>query len=580
MRRIAPPFLALTLIATVPAFAQEEPPARVGRVAFVQGTLAFHEKGETAWSAAAVNYPVATGGAFWVDPKSRAEIRIGAQSIDMAGGTEIDITQLDQQVMQIAVPQGRVEVHLRQLGEGESAEIDIPRGSVWLLQTGVYDIDAGTADQPSRVAVYEGSARFVGGTVDLAIKPGDVAMLSGNNPVVANVERAAQDEFAQWCRSRDYRADRLAAPYYVSPRMTGYEELDQYGAWRTAADYGEVWFPSSLPADWVPYRDGYWVWAEPWGWNWVDAEPWGFAPFHYGRWAFIDNNWGWVPGGFEANPVYVPALVGFIADPAAILASAVAGATVGWFPLGPGEAYWPGYTNDPSYIRAINTGAVRDPANLGPRPAGDPATADQNFANRRFATVVPQRAFATTQRVGRAALPVSATAVQHAAVTAQAPALQRGGGRAGPAVAGAGGRGTPQPGAAVVGRDATAAAGAVAGARGAGRFAGAAPGRLAAPQRFARAAAPRFAAPRRTVHMAAPRFAAAPRMARMAAPHFAAPHFAGPRFSGGGMPHGGGGIPHLGGGGGGPPHGGGGGGPHGGGGGPHGGVGGGGKGHH
>src|ERR1043165_7170928 len=104
--------------------------------------------------------------------------------------------------------------------------------------------------------------------------------------------------------------------------MTGYEELDQYGSWRSVADYGEVWYPSSLPADWVPYRDGYWVWEEPWGWNWVDAEP-----------------WGWVPGGFVANPVYAPALVGFLGDPGAVLAStAVAGSLVGWFPLAPGEA--------------------------------------------------------------------------------------------------------------------------------------------------------------------------------------------------------------------------------------------------
>src|ERR1700686_5502822 len=101
MRSLASAFAALSLIAAIPAFAEEEPPARVGRVSFVRGTLAFHTQGETAWSAAAVNYPVATGGAFWTDPKSRAEIRIGAQTIDIANGTEIEITKLDQQVMQI-----------------------------------------------------------------------------------------------------------------------------------------------------------------------------------------------------------------------------------------------------------------------------------------------------------------------------------------------------------------------------------------------------------------------------------------------------------------------------------------------
>ena len=78
--------LAVALLAVVPALAQEEPPARVGRVSFVSGQLGFHLAGETAWSAAKVNYPVATGGSFWTDPKSRAELRVGSRTIDGISG--------------------------------------------------------------------------------------------------------------------------------------------------------------------------------------------------------------------------------------------------------------------------------------------------------------------------------------------------------------------------------------------------------------------------------------------------------------------------------------------------------------
>src|SRR5438270_11605771 len=98
MRRLAISILGLLLIGAVPALAQEEPPARVGRVSLVAGHLGFHTKGETAWSAAAVNYPVATDGSFWTDPQSRAEIRIGAQTIDLANNTQLDITKLNEQV--------------------------------------------------------------------------------------------------------------------------------------------------------------------------------------------------------------------------------------------------------------------------------------------------------------------------------------------------------------------------------------------------------------------------------------------------------------------------------------------------
>src|SRR5689334_24374971 len=140
MRRLAIAFLTVGLLGAMPAVAQEEPPARVGRVSFVAGELGFHLAGETAWSAAKVNYPVATGGSFWTDPKSRAELRIGSRTISFAGNTVLDVAKLDQQVMQLAVPQGRINLRVRTLLEGESIEIDLPRGAVWILQPGIYDI--------------------------------------------------------------------------------------------------------------------------------------------------------------------------------------------------------------------------------------------------------------------------------------------------------------------------------------------------------------------------------------------------------------------------------------------------------
>ena len=483
------------------------------------------------------------------------------------------------------MPQGRIDLHLRDLAQGNTAEIDIPRGGVWLLQPGIYDIEAGSETQPARVAVFEGSARFAGGALDMSIKAGDVAVIGGTATLTASVERVAPDDFSKWCRGRDYSADKLAAAKYVSPATTGYEVLDQYGTWKAVPQYGEVWYPNSVGSEWVPYRDGRWAWVAPWGWNWVDSEPWGFAPFHYGRWAYIDNAWGWVPGAPMPQPVYAPALVAFIDNPGAILASAFAGPAIGWFPLGPGEAYWPSYTRDRRYIAAINAGAVADSARLA-HMTGGAAFAAQAFVNRRGATVVPQDAFASAGRIGPAALRVSDAAALHARATARGPAIRAA------AVNAAGFR---DPGGAAVGGHAAAIAGPSIGREGfAGRgapgiptmrgaphtarmaapsFAGPHMAQMAAPRfagpRMARMAAPRFASPH-MAHMAAPRFASA-HMGHMAAPHFAAPHMGGggPHFAaphmGGGGPHFGsgrppGGGPHIGAGGGGGGHGGGGGG--------------------
>src|SRR6516164_20858 len=295
----------LTILIATPTLAQQAPPGRVGRVSFVSGNLAFHTAGQTEWSAAAVNYPVATGASLWTDAEARAEIRIAPDTIDIASGTELDVVELDERVTRFSVPQGRIILHLRGLDKGQSAEIDIPRGAIQLQQPGYYDLDAGAQDQPARVAVFDGSARFVGNGADIVVKAGDVAMLNGTSSVAATIEPAVADAFVEWCRSRDYDEKRLAAPYHVSPRMTGSVELDEHGRWDTAPAYGEVWYPN-VPAGWVPYTNGRWVWVAPWGWTWVDAEPWGFAPCHYGRWAMVGDSWGWAPGAFEASPVYAP----------------------------------------------------------------------------------------------------------------------------------------------------------------------------------------------------------------------------------------------------------------------------------
>jgi hypothetical protein len=418
--------LILLLGAALPAAAQEEPPARVGRISYVSGNLAFHMAGETEWSAAGANYPVATGGSFWTDASARAEMRIGPSTIDMAGGTEVDVTNLNDQVAQLALPQGRVYVQLRQLDAGQSFEIDTPQGGVWLLQPGAYDIDSGSASQPARVAVFEGSARFVGGGADTGIKSGDAAVLTGSNPITVQLQHATSDEFVAWAKGRNTEESHVATHKYVSPQMTGYAELSAYGDWQQNPQYGEVWYPKQVPADWAPYHDGRWVWVPPWGWTWVDQQPWGFAPFHYGRWAYVGSRWGWVPGQYVARPVYAPALVAFVGfggGGAGIGVRAAAGPPVGWFPLAPGEVYWPSYTRNINYIRNVNVTNVRNINTIVVRNDGNPPprVVNQNFANRRFATVVPRRVFANADRVAPAAIHVPETELRRARVTTRPP---------------------------------------------------------------------------------------------------------------------------------------------------------------
>ncbi|HEX4487735.1 MAG TPA: DUF6600 domain-containing protein, partial [Terriglobales bacterium] len=164
----------------------------------------------------------------------------------------------------------------------------------------------------------------------------------------------SSDDFASWSFDRDKREDGAESSNYISPEVTGYEDLDDHGRWHYVAGYGNVWTPAGIANDWAPYRYGHWVWVEPWGWTWVEDEPWGFAPFHYGRWAYAQSSWCWVPGPVYVRPVYSPALVAFVGGGGFHVAVGVGGGPVGWFPLGPGEVYVPPYRVSRRYVNNVN----------------------------------------------------------------------------------------------------------------------------------------------------------------------------------------------------------------------------------
>jgi hypothetical protein len=403
-------FAAAVAVAAMPAAASDSlqtpaatasisaptPSGRVGRVSLVAGKVEYRGPGEAHWTPAAVNDPIAAGVALRSDSQSRAEIRIGADTVDLDRGAELEVVKLDEPTAEIAVRQGRLDLDIRRLDPGEAVQLDLPRGGVWPRMPGRYDIDVGGGDRPVRIAAFTGRARFVGGGADIAVGAGDRVSFAVSGPIAAATEPASGDEFAEWCGARAVDDLRLAAPYFVSRGMTGYAELDAAGNWRTSDKNGEVWEPKATPEDWAPFRNGHWRWLAPWGWSWVDDQPWGFATAHYGRWLLIDGRWAWAPGKFRPHPVWAPAVVAFLGTSGVGLSYADGpGPAIAWFPLAPDEIYWPSYTVDLDYIRAVNSPDVADLSAVRIREDGEPPAeiVNAHFANREFASVVPRPIF-------------------------------------------------------------------------------------------------------------------------------------------------------------------------------------------
>jgi hypothetical protein len=420
------------------AVAQDEPPARVGRVSFVSGTVSFHDADDQDWSRATLNYPVTSGGALWTDTGGRAELVAAGTRVRLQGATELVMEVLDDRQFRARLPQGRIDVRAAGVPDGQPYEVLTPRGAVRLLQDGDYVVEAGSTTEPSRIGVIRGQAEFVdlNGSV-LAVRAGEIGVASGTSPVAFTVEHRAPPAMPPEWAARDRQIAYQPQPQYIANTVTGYEDLGAYGTWGSNATYGQVWYPRAVPAGWAPYRNGHWAYVRPWGWTWIDDAPWGFAPFHYGRWAQCNSRWCWVPPARKERPIYAPAVVGFVGG---IAAGAVIGAgpKVGWFPLGPREVYVPPYTKNRTYIRNINVTNVtnvteidrrvdyvdrrgrddwRDERRDGERRDGGRRDGERwTYANQRYATVVPQAAFTGSQQVSRSALQVKADQIARAQV--------------------------------------------------------------------------------------------------------------------------------------------------------------------
>src|SRR5215469_16031538 len=149
--------LPVSLLLLTPALANAaDPPARVGRLSYADGTVSFHPSGQQSdWSPATVNYPVTSGESFWTDANSRAAIEVGPAELRLDQATELDISRLDDRSTDLQLDQGVVNLHLVEMppsqnGMGEIS-ITTPRGRVLITAPGDYDIDAGQPDndQPS-----------------------------------------------------------------------------------------------------------------------------------------------------------------------------------------------------------------------------------------------------------------------------------------------------------------------------------------------------------------------------------------------------------------------------------------------
>jgi hypothetical protein len=417
-----------------------DPPARVGRLNLIQGTVSFRASGVDEWAIAQPNRPLTTGDRLWTDENSRAEVHVGATAIRLSAQTELDFVNVDDNTLQMRLASGTATIRIRSVDDGQVYEIDSPNSAITFGRAGEYRVDVNPDGTLSTVRVWNGGVEVTAAGSSFEVNAHQVASVKGtDSPTYDLTDIGAPDDWDQWCLSRDHREDGSVSVRYVSREMPGYEDLDQYGHWTYVDGYGNVWVPDHVGPGWAPYHTGRWVWVDPWGWSWVDEAPWGYAPYHYGRWAYAGGNWFWCPNPnpgpavvVVARPVYAPALVAFVGGGGWHVGVAVGGGgSVGWVALGVGEVYHPPYAVSDNYVHQVNVVNNTTVINNNTTVINNYNTTNvnntTNITNYRNAgapgavTAVPQNAMASGASVSKAAVPVTSEQLASAPVNGTAP---------------------------------------------------------------------------------------------------------------------------------------------------------------
>jgi hypothetical protein len=93
----------------------DDPPTRVARLGYLEGSVSFQPAGETDWVGAVPNRPMTTGDQLWADRDSRAELQLGSAAIRLSQNTGISLLDLDDETVQVQLSSGTINVRVRRL---------------------------------------------------------------------------------------------------------------------------------------------------------------------------------------------------------------------------------------------------------------------------------------------------------------------------------------------------------------------------------------------------------------------------------------------------------------------------------
>jgi ferric-dicitrate binding protein FerR (iron transport regulator) len=161
----------------------DNPPSRVARLSFTKGDVSFLRAGVDQWSGVAPNIPVTTGDPIYTDKKARAELELANYAVRLSERTDLTVTNLNDQIMQLGVEQGTVRVSIYEQPSGDNVEVDTPNDALTLLKAGTFRVDVDPSGDFTVVSVNSGTVEITAGTQSQTLRSAEAAKLTGRDGV-------------------------------------------------------------------------------------------------------------------------------------------------------------------------------------------------------------------------------------------------------------------------------------------------------------------------------------------------------------------------------------------------------------
>jgi hypothetical protein len=103
---------ALAVAVTLPALAQSDPPARVGRLALIENEVFFRVDRNDQGGPATLNWPVSSGAVLETGRRGRAEIWIGSTAYRLADNSQAEFSTVDDSSVDLRLNGGSLAVSI------------------------------------------------------------------------------------------------------------------------------------------------------------------------------------------------------------------------------------------------------------------------------------------------------------------------------------------------------------------------------------------------------------------------------------------------------------------------------------